>query len=66
MFAEIYTPIANSESPDERHRPDETCRGRCGTQAMDWKSYTLHMLATNLAMAIFIFPILRCFRIACR
>ena len=27
-------------------------------QAMDWKSYTLHMLATNLMMAIIIFLIL--------
>jgi potassium-transporting ATPase potassium-binding subunit len=29
----------------------------CG-QAMDWKSYTLHMLATNLVMALIIFLIL--------
>ena len=28
------------------------------TQAMDWKSYTLHMLATNMVMAILIFLIL--------
>src|SRR5271165_6900260 len=27
-------------------------------QAMDWKSYTLHMLATNLIMAVIIFLIL--------
>src|SRR5579872_601667 len=25
------------------------------TRIMDWKSYTLHMLATNLVMAVFIF-----------
>ena len=31
---------------------------RVCTQAMDWKSYTLHMLATNLVMAILIFLIL--------
>jgi len=31
---------------------------RICTQAMDWKSYTLHMLATNLVMAILIFLIL--------
>jgi potassium-transporting ATPase potassium-binding subunit len=31
---------------------------RLCTQAMDWKSYTLHMLATNLIMAIIIFLIL--------
>jgi K+-transporting ATPase ATPase A chain len=30
-----------------------TCR-----QAMDWKAYTLHMLATNLVMALIIFLIL--------
>ena len=29
----------------------------CG-QAMDWKAYTLHMLATNLVMALIIFLIL--------
>jgi K+-transporting ATPase ATPase A chain len=29
----------------------------CG-QAMDWKAYTLHMLATNLIMALIIFLIL--------
>jgi len=29
----------------------------CG-QAMDWKTYTLHMLATNLVMAVIIFLIL--------
>ena len=31
---------------------------RLCAQAMDWKSYTLHMLATNLFMAIIIFLIL--------
>ena len=31
---------------------------RVCAQAMDWKSYTLHMLATNLVMAILIFLIL--------
>ncbi len=31
----------------------QTCR-----QAMDWKAYTLHMLATNLIMAVIIFLIL--------
>ena len=31
---------------------------RVCTQAMDWKSYTLHMLATNMVMAILIFLIL--------
>jgi potassium-transporting ATPase potassium-binding subunit len=31
---------------------------RLCTQKMDWKSYTLHMLATNLIMAIIIFLIL--------
>ncbi len=31
---------------------------RICAQAMDWKSYTLHMLATNLIMAIIIFLIL--------
>ena len=31
---------------------------RICTQAMDWKAYTLHMLATNLFMAIIIFLIL--------
>lgn len=31
---------------------------RVCAQAMDWKLYTLHMLATNLAMAIIIFLIL--------
>ncbi len=31
---------------------------RLCSQAMDWKSYTLHMLATNLVMAIIIFLIL--------
>jgi potassium-transporting ATPase potassium-binding subunit len=31
---------------------------RVCTLAMDWKSYTLHMLATNLVMAVFIFLIL--------
>ena len=29
----------------------------CG-QAMDWKAYTLHMLATNLVMAVIIFLVL--------
>jgi potassium-transporting ATPase potassium-binding subunit len=38
---------------------------RICTQAMDWKSYTLHMLAANLAMAILIFLILF-LRISCR
>ena len=32
-------------------------RRMCG-QAMDWKAYTLHMLATNLVMALIIFLIL--------
>ena len=32
-------------------------RRTCG-QAMDWKAYTLHMLATNLVMALIIFLIL--------
>ena len=31
---------------------------RICTQAMDWKAYTLHMLATNLIMAVIIFLIL--------
>ena len=32
--------------------------GRLCARAMDWKSYTLHMLATNLCMAVIIFLIL--------
>jgi hypothetical protein len=31
---------------------------RICAQAMDWKAYTLHMLATNLVMALIIFLIL--------
>ena len=31
---------------------------RICSQAMDWKAYTLHMLATNLVMALIIFLIL--------
>src|SRR5664279_4645334 len=31
---------------------------RISGQAMDWKAYTLHMLATNLVMALIIFLIL--------
>jgi potassium-transporting ATPase potassium-binding subunit len=38
---------------------------RVCAQAMDWKSYTLHMLATNLVMAVLIFSF-SSFRICCR
>ena len=31
---------------------------KVASQAMTWKGYALHMLATNLVMALFIFAIL--------